>query len=57
MPISDLELPPHHLVDDACVALDYLHHLAADRLGIDGDGDTMASVGIHCYCCVNGLKE
>ena len=53
-----LELPPHHLVDDAGVALDNLHDLGAHVFfDVVGHGDAVVAVGIHRHCGVDGLQE
>ena len=42
-----LALPPHHLVDDAGVALDNLHDLRADDFfDVVGHGDPVVTVSI-----------
>lgn len=53
-----LELTPHHLVDNAHVALYDLHHLGADILvHIVGDGDAMLTVTAELDGGVNGLEQ
>ena len=53
-----LELSPHHLVDDACVALDNLHDLRGDVFfDVVGHGDAVVAVGIHRHCGVDSLQE
>ena len=53
-----LELSPHHLVDDAGVALDNLHDLGRDVFfDVVGHGDAVVAVGVHRDGCVDGLQE
>lgn len=58
MIIRSLELTPHHLVDNAHVALYDLHDLGTDILvHIVGDGDAMLAVTAELDCSINGLKQ
>ncbi len=53
-----LELSPHHLVDDAGVALDDFHDLRRDVFfDVVRHGDAIVAVGVHRDCGVNGLQE
>ena len=53
-----LELSPHHLVDDAGVALDDLHDLGRDVFfDVVGHGDAVVAVGVHRDGGVDGLQE
>lgn len=53
-----LKLPPHHLIHNPHIALDYLHDFGADVfVGVVGHGDAVVAIGVHLYGCVNGLKE
>ena len=53
-----LELTPHHLVDDASVALDDLHHLGAHVFfDVVRHGDAVVAVLIHRDGGVDGLQE
>ena len=52
------ELAPHHLVDDAHVALHYLDDLGADVLvNIVGHGDAVLAVAAQLDGGVDGLEE
>lgn len=49
---------PHHLIDDADVALHDLHDLGTDILvHIVGNGDTMLTVTAELDGGVNGLEQ
>ena len=53
-----LELSPHHLVDDAGVALDDLYDLGRDVFfDVVGHGDAVVAVGVHRDSGVDGLQE
>ena len=53
-----LLLPPHHLVDDAYVALNDFHYLGGDILiHIIGDGDAMLTVFAEFYGGIYSLEE
>ena len=53
-----LELSPHHLVDDAGVALDDLHDLGRDVFfDVVRHGDTVVAVGVHRDSGVDSLQE
>ena len=53
-----LGLSPHHLVDDAGVALDDLHDLGRDVFfDVVGHRDAVVAVGVHRDGCVDGLQE
>lgn len=53
-----LELTPHHLIDDADVALYDLHHLGADILvHIVGDGDAVLTVTAELDGSINSLEQ
>ena len=53
-----LELSPHHLVDDAGVALDDLHDLGRDVFfDVVRHGDAVVAVGVHRDGGVDGLQE
>lgn len=53
-----LELPPHHLIDDACITLDNLHHFSGDVfVDVVGDGDAVVAGGVHGDGGIDGLKE
>jgi len=55
---STLALSPHHLVDDAGVALDDLHDLRADVFfDVVGHGDAVVAVSVHRDCSVDRLQE
>ena len=57
MTAVELELPPHHLIDNARVRLDDLDDLRRDILiDIIRDGDAMVAGGIHCHSRVDGLQ-
>ena len=56
--VRELKLPPHHLVDDAYVALDNFHDLSRDILiDIVRYWKTMAAVLAELYCGIYCLKE
>ena len=53
-----LSFSPHHLVDDAGVALDNLHNLGRDVFfDVVGHGDAVVAVGIHRHCGIDCLQE
>ena len=53
-----LILTPHHLIHDACVALDNLHDLRTDvLLHIVGDGDAVVAVLVHRDGSIDSLQE
>ena len=53
-----LELPPHHLVDDAGVALDDLHDLGRNVFfDVVRHRYAVVAVGVHRNGCVDGLQE
>ena len=53
-----LALSPHHLVDDAGVALDNLHDLGRDVFfDVVGHGDAVVAIGVHCDCGIDSLQE
>ena len=55
---SYLLLPPHHLIHNPHIALNYLDHLGADVfIDIVRHGDAVVAICVHLYGCVNGLKE
>ena len=53
-----LELAPHHLIDDACIALDDLHYFGGDVfVDVVGDGDAVVAGGVHGDGGVDGLEQ
>ncbi len=55
---STLALSPHHLVDDAGVALDDLHDLRADVFfDVVGHGDAVVAVCVHRDGSIDRLQE
>ena len=53
-----LELSPHHLVDDAGVALDDLHDLGRDIFfDVVGHRDAVVAVGVHRDGGIDSLQE
>ena len=56
--LLSLPLSPDHLVDDAGVALDDLHHLGADVLfDVVGYGDAVVAVSVHRHGGIDGLQK
>lgn len=55
--IHALELPPHHLIDNANVALDDLDYFVADVVGVVGYGDAVVAVAGHTDGEVYALQE
>lgn len=52
-----LELPPHHLVDNARVALDDLDNLRGNVfVGVVGDGGAVVAGGGHGDSVIDGLQ-
>lgn len=52
------ELPPHHLIDDPCIALDDLDHLGRDVLiGIVRDRDAVIAGLVHLDGIIDGLPS
>lgn len=50
--------PPHHLVDDGDVGLDYLDHDVADILSdVHVNGRAVIVVTVHGGGCLNGLEQ
>ena len=55
---AESELPPHHLVDDAGVALDNLHNLCRNVLiHVVRDGDAVKAVAIQRHGGVHCLQQ
>lgn len=55
--IRALELPPHHFIDNADVALDDFDNLVADVVGVVGYGDAVVAVAGHADGEVYTLQE
>ena len=49
--------PPHHLIDNANVALDDLDYFVADIVGVVGYGDAVIAVSGHADGEIHALQE